>query len=86
MHGKGTFTWPDGRKYEGDYKDDKKEGVGLFVWADGRKYNGCWKDGKQHGEGMFFNVSQGKWKKGIWENGKRMRWMEDEPEREEVEN
>jgi len=24
MHGKGTYTWKDGRKYEGEYVDDKK--------------------------------------------------------------
>ena len=24
MDGKGVFTWPDGRKYQGDYKDEKK--------------------------------------------------------------
>ena len=30
MEGTGVFTWPDGRKYEGDYVDDKKEGNGVF--------------------------------------------------------
>ena len=23
MHGKGIFTWKDGRKYDGEYVDDK---------------------------------------------------------------
>lgn len=32
MDGTGTFDWPDGRKYVGDYIDDKKEGHGLFEW------------------------------------------------------
>jgi hypothetical protein len=32
MHGKGIFKWYDGRRYEGDYVDDKKEGNGLFEW------------------------------------------------------
>jgi hypothetical protein len=32
MDGEGKFTWPDGRKYEGEYKDDKKEGYGTFEW------------------------------------------------------
>jgi hypothetical protein len=32
MDGEGKFTWPDGRKYEGEYKDDKKEGLGIFEW------------------------------------------------------
>ena len=24
MHGFGIYSWPDGRKYEGNYVDDKK--------------------------------------------------------------
>jgi len=32
MHGKGIFSWPDGRVYEGDYVDDKKQGSGVFIW------------------------------------------------------
>jgi len=33
MHGKGLFTWPDNRKYDGEYKEDKKEGYGIFEWV-----------------------------------------------------
>ena len=46
MHGRGVFTWKDGRKYEGDYVDDKKHGYGEFLWNDGRQYRGYWKNGK----------------------------------------
>ena len=46
MHGKGTYTWSDGRKYKGDYVNDKKEGLGTYTWADGRKYQGLWLNGK----------------------------------------
>jgi L1 cell adhesion molecule like protein len=46
MEGKGEFNWPDGRKYIGEYRDDKKEGQGLFIWPDGRRYEGSWLDGK----------------------------------------
>ena len=46
MHGRGVFTWPDGRKYEGEYVNDKKHGEGVFTWPDGRKYVGGWYDGK----------------------------------------
>ena len=42
MEGRGVFEWPDGRKYEGEYIDDKKEGEGIFYWPDGRKYEGEW--------------------------------------------
>lgn len=46
MDGTGKFTWSDGRKYVGSYKNDKKDGNGVFTWPDGRKYEGNWKDGK----------------------------------------
>ena len=32
MHGVGVFTWPDGRVYDGEYFDDKKQGRGVFIW------------------------------------------------------
>lgn len=46
MHGFGVYTWKDGRKYEGEYKNDKKDGHGIYYWADGKKYDGMWNDGK----------------------------------------
>lgn len=49
----------------------------LYFRADGRKYRGFWKNGKQHGEGEFFAANQGNWKKGVWEDGKRIRWLSD---------
>jgi len=42
MEGVGIFEWPDGRKYEGEYLDDKKEGYGAFKWPDGKVYQGYW--------------------------------------------
>ena len=45
MHGKGKFTWPDGKTYEGDYFNDKKTGSGTMIWPGGKKkYIGEWKD------------------------------------------
>ena len=46
MHGKGVFIWLDGRKYIGDYVEDKKQGYGEFYWKDGRVYKGNWHNGK----------------------------------------
>ena len=40
MDGKGKYTWPDGRVYEGDYLNDKRHGNGQFKWPDGRTYLG----------------------------------------------
>lgn len=51
MHGKGIYSWPDGRKYDGDYKEDKKHGVGTYTWTDGKRYIGEWRNNKRHGRG-----------------------------------
>lgn len=46
MHGYGDLEWRDGKKYEGEFVNDKREGRGTFTWADGRVYIGEWKNGK----------------------------------------
>jgi hypothetical protein len=30
MDGVGTYKWSDGRRYEGEYKEDKKHGYGIY--------------------------------------------------------
>lgn len=55
MHGRGIFIWSDGRKYQGEYINDKKQGFGEFSWPDGRCYKGQWKNGKQDGKGTYRN-------------------------------
>lgn len=32
MHGTGMYFWPDGRKYEGQYLDNKKHGFGTYEY------------------------------------------------------
>ena len=46
MHGIGVFYWADGKRYEGSYIQDKKEGYGEFYWPNGNWYKGYWKGGK----------------------------------------
>jgi len=53
MHGRGVLEWKDGKKYTGEFINDKREGQGTFIWADGREYKGGWKNGKQHGIGAY---------------------------------
>jgi hypothetical protein len=33
--GAGKFFWPDGRSYEGEWKNCKQHGVGIFITPDG---------------------------------------------------
>jgi hypothetical protein len=54
---------------------DKKHGYGVYFWADGRRYEGYWKNGKQDGEGKYI-LPNAVTKIGIWEDGKRIRWIE----------
>ena len=39
--------WKNGDRYEGDYKNDKREGKGIMYWNDGDKYEGDWKNDKR---------------------------------------
>ena len=49
----GTYTFDDGDKYVGEYKDDKHHGQGTYTYANGDKYVGEWKDNKHHGQGTY---------------------------------
>ena len=49
----------------------------FFFRNDGRKYKGCWKNGKQHGEGEFLQNANSVWRRGLWSEGKRVRWVND---------
>ena len=75
MDGFGTYSWKDGRKYQGEYLDDKKHGYGVFKWYDGREYAGYWANGHQHGLGVYTKPSENKTKYGLWENGKLIQWF-----------
>ena len=42
MEGKGIFYYQNGR-YEGDWKNDLRDGKGIEYWNNGNKYDGDWK-------------------------------------------
>lgn len=52
-HGKGTYTFGDGRKYVGDYKDGKEDGQGTITLPNGDKYVGDFVEGNSCGKGVF---------------------------------
>tara|TARA_X000000368_G_C22605966_1_gene525822 strand:- start:153 stop:551 length:399 start_codon:yes stop_codon:yes gene_type:complete len=64
----GTYAWRDGRKYVGEYKDNKRHGQGTYTYANGDKYVGNYQDGKKHGQGTF-TFSDGERKTGFYMNG-----------------
>ena len=36
LHGMGSYTWTDGKKYMGEYRSDKKEGYDNYTLQDTR--------------------------------------------------
>ena len=51
QNGVGTFRWPSGTAYSGDWANGQRDGKGNQLWSDGRKYSGDWKSGDRHGQG-----------------------------------
>lgn len=52
--GQGRFSYKSNVAYEGDYKNDKKNGNGTLFGADGKiSYCGEFKDGLPHGKGYI---------------------------------
>ena len=49
----GIYTYDDGSKYVGEWKDDKKHGQGTYTWPSGDTYIGEYKDNKKHGQGTY---------------------------------
>eukprot|EP00908_Phaeocystis_cordata_P016495 Transcript_27755.p1 GENE.Transcript_27755~~Transcript_27755.p1 ORF type:complete len:381 (+),score=145.37 Transcript_27755:237-1379(+) len=70
-HGRGTRTYSNGDKYEGDFEHGKRHGTGIHTDSDGTKYEGDWQDDKRHGEGTLTEAN-GKIFKERWENGQRV--------------
>lgn len=54
--------------YDGEYKDDKKEGYGVFKWPSEGVYEGNFKADFRHGFGLM-KWSDGTVYEGEWENG-----------------
>lgn len=38
MNGKGTYIFPNGNKYEGEWANDVKQGYGVLTYVNGERY------------------------------------------------
>lgn len=78
MHGSGIYNWPDGKKYDGGYENNRKCGFGTYTYADQTTYVGNFHNGRQHGKGHR------KGRDGIWVRGKYNENLVELPENERV--
>ncbi len=80
----GTYTFADGDKYVGEWRDDKRNGQGTATYADGGKYVGEWRDNKRHGQGTY-TYADGRIEEGIWKDGEfQYAQMESEERKKEL--
>ena len=68
--GEGTYYYPFGNTYIGEWKDNKKNGQGTYIYPFGKKYEGEWKDDKKHGKGISID-GEGNSYEGDFKNDKR---------------
>ncbi|KDO35488.1 hypothetical protein SPRG_00335 [Saprolegnia parasitica CBS 223.65] len=66
----GVYTFADGGKYVGAWKDSRPCGPGTAEYPNGCKYQGTWRDGKYHGLGTW-EASDGTKYEGSWKDGLR---------------
>ena len=70
--GYGVYEWNNGDKYEGNYRNNKKEGRGKYFWAsNGDCYEGEYMDNLKHGHGIFISHVAGTVYSGQFLRGKK---------------
>ncbi len=55
--GYGTYYYPNGDRYAGQFAYDQPHGKGTYYFADGDKFIGTFRNGKRTGPGTLFNAN-----------------------------
>jgi hypothetical protein len=53
----GVQVWPDGARYEGEWRENRAHGQGKFTHVDGDVYDGYWANDKANGAGVYKHVN-----------------------------
>eukprot|EP00475_Leptophrys_vorax_P025441 TRINITY_DN35659_c0_g1_i2.p1 TRINITY_DN35659_c0_g1~~TRINITY_DN35659_c0_g1_i2.p1 ORF type:complete len:213 (-),score=61.65 TRINITY_DN35659_c0_g1_i2:24-662(-) len=70
LEGFGTYFYPSGSKYTGDWENGTKHGLGKMEYYSGNVYVGEWMDNRMHGKGTFTYIGGNRYT-GDWFEGKR---------------
>lgn len=70
LQGPGSLVSSNGDRFEGEWKDDRKNGHGTYTTADGARYVGEWKDDRFDGQGTLTDARGNKYV-GAWKAGRR---------------
>ena len=55
MHGRGSYKWPNGDNYIGEYHNGLRNGYGEMIYhSKNEHYKGRWQDGLYHGQGQYW--------------------------------
>ena len=68
-NGRGTYIFPSGAKYIGDFKNGEIHGVGVCYYTNKSKYSGEWKSRYPEGKGTK-TYADGTTRTGLWFKGK----------------
>ncbi len=68
MDGHGVCLWPSGERYNGYWKNHKRNGRGKYMYPNGDVYEGEFKDDKRHGTGNFTNHDGSRYEGDWFEN------------------
>jgi hypothetical protein len=70
--GKGKFTWKSGATYDGEWKDDLRNGFGTFANSNSKDwiYEGFFVDDLYEGKGIY-KWPDGRVYEGLWKKGKQ---------------
>lgn len=49
----GTYIFQNGERYDGEYREGKRNGQGTYSYLDGSRYNGEFRGDNFHGTGIF---------------------------------
>ena len=70
FQGQGTYSWPSGQVYKGEFRNGKFHGQGTLTLKNGTKHVGGWRFGEEHGFGKR-TFSDGDSYQGNYMNGER---------------